>query len=108
VVWTKSFYGHVALDSLGNSLLTGVLTGTMDFGGGPLTSRGGADVFVVKLAPGGEHVFSRRFGDASELQSGQAIAFDRWNNVLLGGVFEGTLDFGGGELSLSRHRQLSP
>ncbi len=101
-LWTKEFFGHVALDSGNNTLLTGALIGRVNFGGGSLTSDGGADVFVTKIAPSGEHLFSQRFGDAAELQQGQAIAVDRWDNVVVGGVFEGALDFGNGALSLPR------
>jgi hypothetical protein len=100
VLWTKGFHGHIALDSLGNILLTGALTTTVDFGGGGLTSAGGTDIFVAKLAPTGEHLFSRRFGDAAERQRGETIAVDRSDNVLVGGVFDGAVDFGGGALSL--------
>jgi hypothetical protein len=102
MLWAKKFHGHVALDSESNTLLTGALTGTVDFGGGPLTSSGGADVFIAKLGPAGEHIFSLRFGDAAELQQGQAIAVDRWNDVIVGGIFEGAIDFGSGVLSLPR------
>ena len=100
VVWAKPFYGHVALDSDGNALITGELSGAEDFGGGALHSAGGADVFVVKLSAAGEHVFSHRFGDGGAEQRGQAIAVDGSKNVLIGGVFDGELDFGASALSL--------
>jgi hypothetical protein len=100
VAWAKSFYGHVALDSVGNAIVAGELTGSVDFGGGALSSAGGSDVFVVKLSPAGEHVFSRRFGDAAEQQRPQALAVDGANDLLVAGVFDGELDFGVGSLSL--------
>jgi hypothetical protein len=96
VAWTRSFFGHVALDSTASVVLTGSLAATQDFGAGPLSSRGGSDVFVVKLAAGGQHVFSRSFGDAGELQQGQAIAVDGADNLTIAGVFDGSLDFGAG------------
>ena len=49
----------VAVDGAGNVLLTGLFEGTVDFGGGPLTSEGHADIFLVeaaellRLGPGG-------------------------------------------------------
>jgi hypothetical protein len=76
--------------------------GAIDFGGGPLTSSGGGDVFVAKLGPNGDHVFSRRFGDAADLQQGQALAVDHSDNVIIAGVFEGALDFGAGALKFPR------
>jgi hypothetical protein len=58
-------------------------------------------VFVVKLGPEGQHVFSRSFGDAGELQQGQAIAVDRADNLTIAGVFDGSLDFGAEPLALA-------
>jgi hypothetical protein len=42
---------HVAADASGNVLVTGRFERTVDFGGGPLTSTGGDDVFLLKLHP---------------------------------------------------------
>src|SRR5579883_2710536 len=56
----------VVSDAAGNLFVAGTLYGTADFGGGPLTSAGGADVFLVKLDASGRHVWSTRFGDASD------------------------------------------
>jgi len=104
-LWTK-VYGDassqtitdVAFDSLGNVLITGQFEGSIDFGGGPLTSAGGNDIFVAKLDANGNHLWSKRFGDAST-QTGGKIAIDRSNNVLIAGNFEGAVDFGGGPLT---------
>jgi hypothetical protein len=41
----------VAFDGTKNVLVVGSLTGTTDFGSGPLTSAGGRDVFIAKLTP---------------------------------------------------------
>lgn len=72
----------------------GTFEGTVDFGGGPLTSAGDADVFVVKLDHDGNHLWSRRFGgEGSEYYP--AIALDSAGALYLHGVFEGTYDFGG-------------
>jgi len=101
-VWKRDLYGHVAVDSRGNVLVGGSFTGTLDFGGGPLTSAGGEDIFVAKLDAAGNHVFSRRFGDADATQRAEAIAVDPGDNVLVSGVFEGTVDFGAGPLSLEQ------
>jgi hypothetical protein len=84
-------------------LLAGELAGSMDFGGGPLSSAGGSDVFLVELSPAGDQLFSRRFGDAGANQRAEAIAVDGQGNLLLGGVFDGSLDFGAGALTLDAH-----
>ncbi|MEP7126144.1 MAG: hypothetical protein ABJE95_34745 [Byssovorax sp.] len=56
-IWQKSFgdasfqsASGVSADAMGNVLITGSITGTADFGGGPLAASGD-DVFVAKLAP---------------------------------------------------------
>ena len=55
-LWSERFGGSstdsgrsVAEDASGNAIVTGSFRDTVDFGGGALTSAGGADVFVVKL-----------------------------------------------------------
>ncbi|MBI2819399.1 MAG: hypothetical protein HYX73_05410, partial [Acidobacteria bacterium] len=56
-IWSRRFgstsfdsgYG-VAVDGNGNAVVTGAFNGTVDFGGGGLTSAGGGDIFVVKLS----------------------------------------------------------
>ncbi|MBI4703921.1 MAG: hypothetical protein HY744_22660 [Deltaproteobacteria bacterium] len=49
---TDSVYGWpIAVDGAGNVLALANSPGTVDFGGGPLTSTGGHDIFVLKLAP---------------------------------------------------------
>jgi hypothetical protein len=57
-LWSKRFgdadaqHGtSIAVDGAGDVLMTGNFYGTVDFGKGPLTSAGGYDLFVAKLAP---------------------------------------------------------
>lgn len=76
-------------------LLTGYMKGSaVDFGGGmPLGSAGGYDIFAVKLTTTGTHVWSKRFGDPLD-QKGVAITSDKAGNVVLGGSFLGSVNFG--------------
>lgn len=90
----------VAVDLFGNIFFTGPLYGTADFGGGPLTSAGDADVYVVKLDAHCNHVWSKRFGDASS-QSGTHIRTDVVGNVILAVYLEGAVDFGKGPVVAS-------
>jgi len=69
----------------------------MDFGGGPLVSQGGDDAFVVKLDAGGQHLWSKSFGDASG-QKVNGIAVDGSGNVVVTGQLSGSIDIGGGPL----------
>lgn len=84
----------IAADMLGNVVIVGILGGTTDFGGGPLTSNGGQDVFVAKLDPSGNHLWSKHFGDALD-QFGMNLAVAPDGEIALSGWFAGTLDFGG-------------
>jgi hypothetical protein len=88
----------IATDAAGNVLVTGPLSGMVDFGGGPIGGSAIApDVFVVKLGPDGSHLWSESYGDSS-VQSGASIATDAEGNVLVTGAFSGMVSFGGSTL----------
>jgi hypothetical protein len=46
----------VAFDNSGNVVITGYFQGTVDFGGGPLISAGGRDIFLAKFDANGTHL----------------------------------------------------
>ena len=48
----------IAVDGEGDVLVTGFFEGTVDSGGGPLTSAGGSDIFFAKYDAAGEHLWS--------------------------------------------------
>ena len=106
-LWSKRFGGSVtdhglgvAIDVNGKILLTGFFQQTANFGGGPLVSTGDSDIFVAKYNPGGAHVWSQRYGTgANATQEGHAIAVDGSGNVVVTGLFGGTVNFGGGALT---------
>lgn len=91
--------------SFGSVVITGDLVGTVDFGGGPLTSSG-QDAFVARFDVSGNHVWSDVFGDTDE-ESGKDVAFDADNGVSVVGTFKSNnFDAGGGVLSLVGTRDL--
>jgi hypothetical protein len=100
--WSKRFgstsddwgYG-IAVDSNGHVFITGGVQGTVDFGGGPLTSAGGHDIFLAGFTSAGAHLWSKLFGGAAE-DVGMAVAVDSNGFVTMTGYFTGALDFGGG------------
>lgn len=107
VLWAKRFGNgdyqdgySVAVDPSGAVLLAGGFFGTIDFGGGPLVSAGDEDLYVVKLDANGDHVWSKRFGDAGTQprSPGCKIAADATGAVTVAGSYTGTLDFGAGPL----------
>ncbi|MFO0755863.1 MAG: nucleotide-binding protein [Byssovorax sp.] len=103
--WSKRFGDNlaqtgrgVATDPAGNTLLIGDFTGAINFGGGPLNTAGSTDVYVAKLDVLGNHLWSKRFGNASA-QSGTAIGSDADGNVIIAGNFAGVIDLGTGPLT---------
>lgn len=88
----------MATDSAGNVALAGYFFGSVDLGGGPLTSAGSYDVFVVELDPGGQHLWSKRYGDAAS-QNPNGLGFDGAGNLFLAGTFKGSINLGGGPLT---------
>ncbi|MDH4338376.1 MAG: SBBP repeat-containing protein [Candidatus Krumholzibacteria bacterium] len=87
----------VATDASGNVFMTGYFDGTVNFGGGPLVSAGGYDIFVAKYGPDGTHLWSQGFGDFDD-DMGYAVATDASGNVIVTGHFSEVVDFGGGPL----------
>jgi hypothetical protein len=104
-IWSKRFGDAsdqwdpcVAVDASGNVIVAGGFEGSVNFGGGTLTSAGWDDVFVAKLGSDGAHVWSKRFGDG-DIQTADAVAVDASGNVIITGILRGTVNFGGGALT---------
>ena len=88
----------IAVDSSGNSYITGNFYGTVDFGGGDVTSAGGSDIFVLKLNSSGTFQWVKTFGSTSS-DLGYGIAVGSSGNSYITGYFNGTVDFGGGDIT---------
>jgi hypothetical protein len=85
----------VAVDAAGNAFVTGAFQGTVDLGGGPITSAGGRDAFVASYDPAGVLRWARSFGAAGD--DGGSDAFLTPDGALLvTGWFSGSVDFGAG------------
>jgi hypothetical protein len=89
---------RVAVDAAGYVVLAGRFEGSVDLGGGPLKSAGGADIAVARLDPGGDVLWSERFGDPSD-QEVTGVAVTPAGEIVLTGDFTGALDFGLGPLT---------
>ncbi|WP_437607080.1 hypothetical protein WMF20_40300 [Sorangium sp. So ce834] len=88
---------HVAADTAGDIVLGAGLAGAIDFGGGLLGGRQDRDWTIAKLSAGGEHIWSRRFGDAATGQGIAGIDTHPATNALVAvGINDGTMDFGNG------------
>jgi hypothetical protein len=82
----------VGVSPTGEVYVGGAFYGTVNLGGGTLTSGGDADIFVAKLSAGGSHVWSLNVGDAS-LQSLRSLAVDKDGDVAITGWNEGAMAF---------------
>ena len=102
--WSKGFGDFnvqsgrdVAATSSGVYLL-GDFRGSVNFGGGNLTSSGGQDIYLAKFSPSGVYHGSQRYGDSDD-QYPKSIATDAAGNALITGYYAGSVNFGGSTLT---------
>jgi hypothetical protein len=108
-LWAKHFGGpagdrviRVAVDTRGDIVITGGISLPVDFGGGPLNVQAGHGTpFVAKFSGvDGSHLWSKAFVVSGENRGDVgAFAIDAYGNVIVGGLFHGTLNFGGASLT---------
>ena len=92
----------VVVDSVGNTYITGHFRDTVDFGGGNITSGGHRDIYVLKVDSTGAFVWVQTYGSTSNLADrGLDIDIDSSSNVYITGYFQGTVDFGNGDITAS-------
>jgi hypothetical protein len=93
----------VALDPVGNLLIGGGFTGTVDFDPGPgtdtLTSlkNGSAyteDAFILKLTPTGTFAWAKSAGGNTGTDTADAVTTDGSGNIYAAGMFTGQAAFG--------------
>jgi hypothetical protein len=90
--WTEAY--SVGADRQGNAVFTGYFAGTVDFGGGVMTSIDeGDDLFVTKMSPLGRHLWSKSF-EAPGADYGIFLSIDGEDNVLVSGYFADSVAFG--------------
>ena len=90
---TEQYGAGVAVTAIGEVLVTGAFTGTVDFGGGPVQTAGDTDVFLLELGATGSFVQSRRFG-SNGADIGVSVAVDSLGPALLTGWFDEEIVFG--------------
>ena len=110
--WAKQIGGTgpeyargIAVDSSGNVFTTGYFQGSVDFDPGSATSTlasaGGNDAFLQKLDSDGNYDWAIRLGSAAN-DEGYSVTTDISDNVLVHGIFQGTVDFDPGAGADSR------
>lgn len=86
----------LSIDASGNLYVCGTFQNTVDFDPGAgtanLTSGGNNDGFFAKYNASGNYVFANGFGNTSG-DAVNNIVLNSSNEILVGGVFNGTVDF---------------
>ncbi|TFJ82667.1 hypothetical protein NSK_006091 [Nannochloropsis salina CCMP1776] len=99
-VWATSFgntnsdvgYG-IDLDASGSSYAIGTFVGSMTVGNTTLMAIGSADIFMIKLDPSGNPVWTTSFGGINT-DSGYGIAVDASGSSYTTGAFVGSMTVG--------------
>jgi hypothetical protein len=94
VIWANSYGGTgddisicVAVDFLGNVLITGWFdSSAIVFGSVSLSNSGGSNFFVTKLDNSGNIIWAKSASGAIEA-NGTSVATDAWGNVFVTGAF---------------------
>lgn len=90
----------VAVDAAGDVYAVGAFAGSMTVGTSTLTSAGGNDVFVVKLAGGnGAPIWSRGFGGTGSDLGRRAVITSAGDVVVAGSFGSSSINFGGANLT---------
>ena len=103
-LWSKAFGDsadqsaqRISTDDSGKVIFGGSMIGSADFGGGSLTADD-EDVFLATLTVDGSHVWSRRYS-GPDVQLVKSIAVDKVGNLVVAGDFQGSISFGGDQLT---------
>jgi hypothetical protein len=94
----------LAVDAVGNAIISGCFIGTANFGGGTFTSQGGGDAFVAKYDSSGAYVWAKDYpaigpGNCGSDVGAGSLGVDACGNVFIAGNFgaqdgTATIDFG--------------
>lgn len=105
VAWKKLLGGTGADNVIGVArmpdngvVVAGYFSDTINLGGSNLVSAGNADIYLVRYAADGTHVWSKRFGNA-DFNSALGLAAAPSGDVMVVGTLTGTINFGGSALA---------
>jgi len=97
--WTKVFvgggtgYGVTTDPNSGNIYLTGGFSGSVDFGGGAISTLFNGGLFIASYGPSGNYLWAKGFGGSGD--AGQSVVLDGNGNVAITGVCNSGADFTG-------------
>jgi len=86
-------------DKQGNFVITGLVSGTADFGSIQITAKAREDIFVAKIDSQGNWLWAKRAGKANQDSYGFGIAVDGQNNVFISGMCGAKSSFGTNKLT---------
>jgi hypothetical protein len=105
--WSRTFGGDsffgtttdIAIDASANIVLSGVYTGGINFGAGPVVAKGTTlDIFLAKLTPTGQPLWLKSFDDEPGLLFGRMQLSPAMEPTMTG-FTAGPLDLGTGALT---------
>lgn len=96
--WDSIYARSLVADTQGNLFLFGAFSGSLDFGGGPLAVGPDGALFLAKLGPSGEHIFSKSFVVDFKQSLEWPVALAPTGEIVIAGTLAGAADFGGGPL----------
>jgi hypothetical protein len=99
---TAAVKGAAFRQSADGSLLASVVyAGTIDFGGGPLTSTGSSSLALARFDANGTLVWAKSFGGAGSSFTVGSLGGNTAGDVLVTARYAGAVDLGGGALPAS-------
>src|SRR4051812_27427248 len=86
------------VDGADNVVLVGTSTGTIDFGGGPLTTTGPTALVLAKFDGAGAHLWSQS-ASSTGVTPLMVVAAPTTGDLVVAGGLGGIVDLGGGPLT---------
>ncbi len=87
----------VAVDSVGNSWVSGLFSGSVSLAGTNLNGTGRLNTFLAKLDPNGNPLWARKLGGTNDF--GNGLVVDQLGNSYVASSFSGAAVFGGNVLT---------
>ncbi|MBW2457502.1 MAG: hypothetical protein JRI68_23545, partial [Deltaproteobacteria bacterium] len=106
-LWSKGFgfpvtlelSPHIAVDANDNVYIAGNFSqGDTQIGGAIISNGGGSDIFLAKFDAAGTHLWSKGLGGAAGSVASDIVVAAN-GDIVLGGSFSGSIDFGLGPMS---------
>ena len=109
-LWSKRFASasvtgvQISVDEGGDAFVGGSFYGKIDFGGGALTSASFGDIYLARLDPAGNQVWSKHFGEVgSDDNVITRVAAVSGGALIVSGAFNGPIDLGAGIIKSSKY-----